>query len=72
MSWLLTLPAAAAVGGVAAWVADQGDLGVALVAVVAIAAAAAFYVLSRRRPVSPENVNEVPAPEPAPTVKPAA
>ncbi|MGA4880093.1 inorganic phosphate transporter [Streptomyces lydicamycinicus] len=72
VSWLLTLPAAAAVGGVAAWVADQGDLGVALVAVVAIAAAAAFYVLSRRRPVSPENVNEVPAPEPAPTVKPAA
>jgi PiT family inorganic phosphate transporter len=58
MSWLLTLPAAAAVGGGAAWVADQGDLGVALVAAVATAAAAGFYAMSRRRPVNPENVNE--------------
>ncbi|MBD3002814.1 inorganic phosphate transporter [Streptomyces sp. 5-10] len=57
VSWLLTLPAAAAVGGVAAWVAGQGNAGVALVAGVAVAAAVGFYALSRRRPVNPDNVN---------------
>ncbi|WP_431771216.1 inorganic phosphate transporter [Streptomyces cucumeris] len=62
VSWLLTLPAAAAVGGTAAWVADQGDGGVALVAGVAVAAATGFYALSRRRPVNPDNVNELPEP----------
>lgn len=69
MSWVLTLPAAAAVGGVAAWVAGHGDLGVALVAGVAVTAAAGFYLLSRRRPVNAENVNDTrpgaPAPSPA-------
>jgi inorganic phosphate transporter, PiT family len=60
VSWVLTLPAAAAVGGVAAWVADQGPLGVALVAGVAVAAAAGFYLLSRRRPVNRDNINEPP------------
>jgi inorganic phosphate transporter, PiT family len=63
VSWILTLPAAAAVGGVSAWVAGRGDLGVIVVAAVAVAAAAGFYVLSRRRPVSPDNVNELPARE---------
>ncbi len=61
VSWVLTLPAAAAVGGVAAWVAGQGNLGVALVAGVALAAAVGFYLLSRRRPVNRRNVNEEPA-----------
>jgi PiT family inorganic phosphate transporter len=60
LSWLLTLPAAAAVGGVAAWVADRGDLGVALVAGVGVIAAAGFYLISRRRPVTRGNVNELP------------
>ncbi|MFD3455252.1 anion permease [Streptomyces sp. NPDC058691] len=58
VSWVLTLPAAAAVGGVAAWVAGHGDVGVGLVAGTALAAATGFYLLSRRRPVTPENVNE--------------
>ncbi|MFF3561491.1 anion permease [Streptomyces sp. NPDC002574] len=58
VSWVLTLPAAAAVGGFAAWVAGHGDMGVALVAGTALAAATGFYVLSRRRPVTPDNVNE--------------
>ncbi|MFJ4846414.1 MULTISPECIES: anion permease [unclassified Streptomyces] len=58
VSWVLTLPAAAAVGGVAAWVAGHGNVGVALVAGTALAAATGFYVLSRRRPVTPDNVNE--------------
>ncbi|MGR3932070.1 anion permease [Streptomyces sp. BRA346] len=73
VSWLLTLPAAAAVGGVAAWVADRGDAGVALVASIAVVAAAGFYALSRRRPVNPGNVNELPAAErPERPVRPAA
>ncbi|WP_055552328.1 inorganic phosphate transporter [Streptomyces sp. NBRC 110028] len=73
VSWLLTLPAAAAVGGVAAWVADRGDAGVALVASVAVVAAAGFYALSRRRPVTSGNVNELPAAErPEHAVRPAA
>ncbi|GAA2305512.1 inorganic phosphate transporter [Streptomyces violaceusniger] len=65
VSWLLTLPAAAAVGGVAAWVAGQGNAGVVLVAGVAVAAAVGFYALSRRRPVNPDNVNEPRVAEPA-------
>lgn len=73
VSWLLTLPAAAAVGGVAAWVADRGDAGVALVASIAVVAAAGFYALSRRRPVTSGNVNELPAAErPESTARPAA
>ncbi|QLH26090.1 inorganic phosphate transporter [Streptomyces sp. Rer75] len=73
VSWLLTLPAAAAVGGVAAWVADRGDAGVALVASIAVAAAAGLYALSRRRPVNSGNVNELPVAErPERTVRPVA
>jgi PiT family inorganic phosphate transporter len=34
---------------------------VALVAAVAAAAAAGFWALSRHRPVTPDNVNELPA-----------
>jgi PiT family inorganic phosphate transporter len=60
VSWALTLPAAAAVGGVAAWVADRGNLGVALVGLVTLVAAAGFYALSRRTPVNRENVNGLP------------
>ncbi|UXY25487.1 inorganic phosphate transporter [Streptomyces sp. HUAS TT20] len=60
-SWLLTLPSAAAIGGVAAWIADHGTAGVALVAAAAAAAAAGFWALSRRRAVTPDNVNELPA-----------
>lgn len=60
VSWLLTLPSAAAIGGVAAWVADHGTAGVALVAATAAAAAAGFVALSRRRAVTPDNVNELP------------
>ncbi|MEU9991433.1 inorganic phosphate transporter [Streptomyces sp. NPDC048045] len=72
LSWLLTLPAAAAVGGAAAWIAGHGTAGVALVAVAAAASAAGFWALSRRRPVTPDNVNELPAPLPQPAGETAA
>ncbi len=59
MAWVLTLPAAAVVGAVAAWAASTGAAGTVLVAVVAVALAAGIYAASRRRPVTAENVNEV-------------
>ncbi|MGW1028424.1 anion permease [Streptomyces sp. NPDC002577] len=61
LAWLFTLPAAGAVGGASAWIAGQGTVGVALVAAAAVASAAGFWALSRRRPVTPDNVNELPA-----------
>jgi PiT family inorganic phosphate transporter len=60
MSWLLTLPAAATVGGLAAWVAGRGALGTGLVAVALVAPSATAYRLSRRNPVTAANVNDEP------------
>ena len=62
VAWILTLPAAAIVGAVAAFAASQGVIGTILVALVAIAAAAGIYAASRRTPVTADNVNDVPAP----------
>jgi PiT family inorganic phosphate transporter len=59
-AWVLTLPAAAAVGAVAAWVAGTGTVGTMLVGLVAVALGAGIYLASRRRPVSAHNVNDVP------------
>jgi PiT family inorganic phosphate transporter len=61
VAWVLTLPAAAAIGALAGGVASQGALGTALVALVAIAVAAGAYELSRRQPVTASNVNKIPA-----------
>jgi PiT family inorganic phosphate transporter len=58
LAWLLTLPAAAAVGAVAAAVAVRGTLGVVVIGLVALAGAAAVYALSRRAPVTAQNVND--------------
>jgi PiT family inorganic phosphate transporter len=58
LAWLVTLPAAAAVGGVAATVATRGTLGVVIAGLVAIAAAGGIYAASRRDPVHAGNVNE--------------
>jgi inorganic phosphate transporter, PiT family len=60
LAWLLTLPAAAAVGAVASWVAGTGVVGTIIVVVVAIAVGVGIYAASRRRPVTAENVNDVP------------
>jgi PiT family inorganic phosphate transporter len=65
LAWLFTLPAAAIVGAVAAWLAGTGPVGTIVVAVVLIAAAAGIYAASRRRPITAHNVNDVPAPVPA-------
>ena len=56
--WLLTLPAAALVGGAAAAIALTGTLGVIIVFAALLAGAGAIYAVSKRAPVSSENVND--------------
>ncbi|MFI2612651.1 anion permease [Kitasatospora sp. NPDC018619] len=58
-AWLLTLPAAAAVGAVAYWTANGigGTTGVAVVFLVLVLASVVFFVASRHPAVTPENVN---------------
>ncbi|MER8183692.1 inorganic phosphate transporter [Kitasatospora sp. NPDC094015] len=58
-TWGLTLPAAAAVSGAAAYVADRGDWGVAVVGTVLVLGSGAMWLLSRRQPVSADNVNDI-------------
>ncbi|MEU3087684.1 anion permease [Streptomyces massasporeus] len=59
LAWVVTLPAAALVGDLAAAVAQNGgDLGTAVVALVGAALAASIVVVSRRNPVHAHNVND--------------
>ena len=58
-AWLLTLPAAAAFGAVAAWMAATGPVGTIIVALVLVGVAGGVYAASRRRPVTADNVNDV-------------
>jgi PiT family inorganic phosphate transporter len=62
VGWLLTLPAAAVVGAVAAWVATTGLVGTIIVALLLVGCAGGIYAASRRRPVTPDTINEVPPP----------
>ena len=64
LAWLLTLPAAAAVGAVAAWTADTGPVGTIIVALVLVAVAGGIYAASRRRRVTADNVNDLPGQSP--------
>ena len=59
-AWVLTLPSAGVVGATAYEAAHGigGTSGVAVIFVVLVAASAAFYLLSRRTPVHPGNVND--------------
>jgi PiT family inorganic phosphate transporter len=68
LAWLFTLPAAAIVGALAGRVANSGNLGVAIIAVLAAAAGLSLYAAARRKPVTPENVNEYPG-SPAQSVR---
>ncbi|MFC9131031.1 anion permease [Streptomyces sp. NPDC057099] len=59
IAWIVTLPAAALVGGLAAAVVQNGgDLGTAVVALVGAALAAGIVLVSRRNPVHAHNVND--------------
>jgi PiT family inorganic phosphate transporter len=61
--WLVTLPAAAVVGGVCWWLADllkgpaDGLFGILLVFGILVAVSSLIYVRSRRAPVHADNVN---------------
>ncbi|WP_333767038.1 inorganic phosphate transporter [Streptomyces sp. IBSBF 2435] len=58
LAWLVTLPAAAAVGALAAGVVVHGGTaGIVLIALAAAAVAGVIVVLSRRDPVHADNVN---------------
>jgi PiT family inorganic phosphate transporter len=59
-AWLLTLPAAAAFGAVAALIADTGTTGTIIVALALAAAASGIYAVSRGRKVTADNVNNLP------------
>jgi PiT family inorganic phosphate transporter len=61
LAWLVTLPAAGAVGGLAASaVVFGGTPGTILIILAALAVAAVIVVLSRRNPVDAQNVNDAP------------
>jgi PiT family inorganic phosphate transporter len=65
VGWLLTLPAAAGLGALAAWTASRGTSGTVLVAVALVVLAAGIYRLARRRPVTATTVNDVQPVRPA-------
>ncbi|WP_256641635.1 inorganic phosphate transporter [Streptomyces murinus] len=59
LAWLITLPFAALVGGLAASVVKHGgNIGTVVVALVALALALGVVVISRRNPVHADNVND--------------
>ncbi|MGV9245027.1 anion permease [Streptomyces sp. NPDC003710] len=59
IAWLVTLPAAALVGGVSAGVVKHGgNAGTVVIALVATAVAAFIMITSRRNPIHANNVNE--------------
>ncbi|WP_310794798.1 anion permease [Streptomyces sp. TLI_171] len=67
-TWGLTLPAAAVVSGLAAFVADQGNWGVAVVGLALVLGAGSMWMISRRQPVHADNVNETTTPVEVPVV----
>jgi inorganic phosphate transporter, PiT family len=63
--WLLTLPAAAAVGALAAWVTSCGPAGTVAVGVALVVAVTAIYAMSRQKPVTAATVSQLPTGQPA-------
>ncbi|MDO4442370.1 MAG: inorganic phosphate transporter [Slackia sp.] len=57
-AWLITFPAAGAVGAAACLLAGTGIGGTIAVAVIGVAAAAFIFALSKRNPVNAGNVND--------------
>jgi inorganic phosphate transporter, PiT family len=57
-AWLLTLPGAGLVGGLAALLADQGVFGVVALVVLLAVACLVIYVLSRRHKITHANVTD--------------
>lgn len=68
IGWLLTLPAAAVVGALAAWIAVSSTVGLVIVAIVAAVGVGFIFRLASKKPVDHKNVNEG-APEAAPQLE---
>jgi PiT family inorganic phosphate transporter len=66
VAWVLTLPAAAIVGALAAVISTQGSWGTVLVGAVGVVLALGIWLASRRNPVTAETINEPEAVEAAP------
>jgi len=62
LAWSFTLPAAAAVGAAASWVASTGTVGVIIVAVGGLAIGSGIYLASRHSAITAANINDVPRP----------
>jgi len=60
LGWLITIPAAAAVGALAAFVAFGGTTGIVVDTVVAVGVIVAIFVYSRRNRVDARNVHDEP------------
>lgn len=72
VAWALTLPASALFGAGAGRLASTGAAGTTVVAAVGVAVAAGLFVLSRRNPVTANNVNDAAAEATAEVTAPAA
>ncbi|QFZ77104.1 inorganic phosphate transporter [Streptomyces fagopyri] len=64
VAWGLTLPAAGLAGAAAEFLTKQGTWGIVLTGALLVAGAGVIWTLSRRQPVTVDNVNDVAA-EPA-------
>jgi PiT family inorganic phosphate transporter len=59
VGWALTLPAAGIVAAGSALLASRGDWGVTTVGILALVICVGIWILSRRQPVTADNVNSV-------------
>ncbi|MFT4212339.1 MAG: inorganic phosphate transporter [Microbacterium sp.] len=57
-AWLITLPAAALLGGAGAWLAGSSVIGLTVVVVAGLALCVGIWTLARRRPVTAATVND--------------
>jgi PiT family inorganic phosphate transporter len=58
IAWVITLPSAAVVGGLATWIASTSAIGLVVVAVLALVGGLTFAVLARRKPIGADDVRE--------------
>ena len=58
IAWLLTLPGAGLVGGLAALLSDHGVVGVVALLVLLVAACTVIWLISRRHRVTSVNVTD--------------